>query len=57
MNNILQTTFSKVFSWQKILNLSNISLIFVPQVPVDSKLTLIQEKPLTEPMMIQFNIW
>ena len=59
MADIFQTTFSNAFSWIPI----KISPKFIPKGPINNILALVQimawrrtgDKPLSEPMMTQFN--
>ena len=59
---ILQTTISNAFPRKKCRILIHISLMFVPEDPIDNKASLVQvmtchrigDKPLPEPMMTQF---
>ena len=59
---ISQTTFSKAFSWMKIVIFWWISLKLVPQGPINNIPALVQimawrrpgDKPLSEPIMVQF---
>ena len=60
---ILQKTFSNAISWMKIFDSDKISLKFVPKGPINNIPALVQimawrrkgDKPLSEPMMTQFN--
>ena len=63
MDAISQTTFSSAFLNENILILIQISLKFVPKGSINNILALVQimawrrtgDKPLSEPMMTQFN--
>ena len=63
MANILQTTFSNVFSWKQMsVFLFKLHWIFVPKSPIHSKTPLVKvmaqhwigDKPLSEPIMAYF---